>query len=334
MALTGPARDAESFVANTRSVGVPVALDDLANWTPSSPGSGSTLPTWEVPLLPSKAHAQLFAKLRKGPRFDQWTVSQGGVFPVRELDETNDRRYFRHSKGVSVWKGGSFDQYAPHGGDPAGHADWDEVLAFLQVKRGRSRTFRAHFKAAHLSDPASHPIHHARLAFRDVSRATDSRTVRACLIPPRTPLVNSAPYLVFVSGNATAQAYALGVMNSLVFDWQARRLVETHMNFFILDLLCLPREESKMEEIASRAARSSCIDDRYMAFAKEAGVQHGALSAKVAQRLRAEIDALVAHAYGLSLDDLVVACADFPATAEGLSPEYRLMVLECFKELT
>ena len=40
----------------------------------------------------------------------------------------------------------------------------------------------------------------ARVAFRDVTRATDSRTVVACLVPPEHFLTNTAPYLAFVDG--------------------------------------------------------------------------------------------------------------------------------------
>src|SRR5437879_4778048 len=124
--------------------------------------------------------------------------------------ETQQRDYFRHGEGAPVWKGGSFDQYEPHGRDPAGYADLREVTEFLLRRQQRSRTFRHYFTNAVLTDPASHPIHRPRVAFRDVSRSTDSRTVRACLIPPRTPLVNSAPYLVWtrtstVSLSATGQ---------------------------------------------------------------------------------------------------------------------------------
>jgi len=331
LAMAGPARDAETFNANSASKGIPVGLDDLAAWTPAPPGSGSSLPTWEVPLLPTQRHAELFAKLRKGPRFDRWGVDKGGVFPATELHETQQRSYFRHAKGVPVWKGASFDQYDPHGREVAGFADWTEVFGFLQQKRQRSSTFRGHFNAAMLADPATHPVHRARVAFRDVSRATDSRTVRACLIAPRTPLTNKAPYLVFVAGENSLQAYSLGILNSLVFDWQARRIVETNMNFFILDLLCFPVDESRLGQVAERAARLSCQDDRFADFAKEAGVQCGPLGAAGRQRLRAEIDALVAHGYGLTEEDLEFVFTDF--TTDAVPTEYRALVLQCFEAL-
>jgi hypothetical protein len=120
-------------------------------------------------------------------------------------------------------------------------------------------------------------------------------------------------------------------MDSLPFDWQARRLVETNLNYFILNLLCFPPNESRVEEIAGRAARLSCPDDRFAEFAKEAGVKHGPLLSSDRQRLRAEIDALVAHAYGLSADDLRFVFEDF--TMGAVPPTHRSLVIECFEEL-
>jgi len=271
--------------------------------------------------------------MRRGPRFDAWAAAHGHVFPATEIHESQQKRYFRHRTGASVWKGRSFDQFDPHGREPAGYAQWDELMRLLQNKRLSPRSgFAARFPRRVLGDPATHPIQSARVAFRDVSRATDSRTVRACLVPPQTPLTNKAPYLVFPSGGPSSEAYVLGVLNSLPFDWQARRVVETNMNFFILDLLCFPPEEAvDAQGIAQRAARLSCVDDRFNAYAAAAGVAFGRLPTEDRQSLRAEIDALVTRAYGLTADDLEVVFSDF--TTDAVPSGYRALVKAKFAEL-
>ena len=183
-----------------------------------------------MPLLPSQEAVTLFAKLREGPRFDQGYPGIWQAFEVRELDETNDKRFFRHENGVPVWKGRSFGQYDPHGADPGGYARMRELEQRLQQKRRSTRgQFHKHFAERELKDAKTLPIHRARIAFRNVSRATDSRTVLACLIPPETALTNAAPYLVFPSGTSLAEAFVLGILNSLPFDWQARRFVEMNL---------------------------------------------------------------------------------------------------------
>ena len=96
-----------------------------------------------VPLMPSQVHADVLAKLRRGIQFDalqnpeSQEISRGRaaashLAPYTELHETQQRALFSHSQGVPVWKGRSFNQYAPHGSEPAGYAKWDEVF-FLRT---------------------------------------------------------------------------------------------------------------------------------------------------------------------------------------------------------
>ena len=175
-------------------------------------------------------------------------------------------------------------------------------------------------------------MNHCRIAFRDVTRSTDSRTVRACLVPPRVPLTNKAPYLLFAEWNALAQGYVLGIMDSLPFDWIARRYVETNLNFFILNSLTFPSlADTPWQRIGTLAARLSCVDERFDEFAVEAGVECRVLTDAQRNDMRAEIDALVAHAYGLTVDELRFMFTDF--TENAVSPAYRRLVLEKFEGL-
>lgn len=327
--VSGPSATQADFEAASSRPGVAVSLTDLRSWTRVDGRS-----TYEVPLLPSDQFVDTFGRLRAGPRFDEGYEGLWSAFAIQgDFNETTGKSLFKHKTGVPVWKGRCFDQYDPHGADPAGFANEAETMERLQAKRTSSRSaFRGRFSQEVLEDPKTHPFHSARVAFRDVSRATDSRTVRACLIPPETFLTNKAPYLAFPEGGPMEQAFVLGVMNSLPFDWQARRFVETAMNFFIVNMLCLPPPDTTdIEAIASRAARLSCVDDRFAGFAEACGVDCGPLDPDERDRLRAEIDALVARAYGLTDADLEVVFSDFTQNA---APEpYRDLVRRAFQEL-
>ena len=165
-----------------------------------------------------------------------------------------------------------------------------------------------------------------------MARSDDSRTVRACLVPPRVFLTNTAPYLAFLGGDETAPAACLGVMNSLPFDWQARRYAEIHMNFFILEALAVPDlNDDDYTEIARAAARLSAIDKRFATFAEAVGVEHGRLPSSERRRLMAEIDARVARAWKLTEADLETMFTDF--SADAASPAYRALVIERRREL-
>ena len=124
----------------------------------------------------------------------------------------------------------------------------------------------------------------------------------------------------------------LSIFNSLPFDWQARRSVETTLSYFLLNSLTFPPpNNTPWERIGSLAARLSCVDDRFAEFAAEAGADYGPLSDAQRHNLRAEIDALVARAYGLTEDELRFIFTDF--TENAVPSAYRQRVLENFERL-
>ncbi len=327
--VTGPSASLKEFQDVARGQGVSIPVSSL--------GSARV-----VPLLPSQLHADVLAKLRRGVQFDalqnpkdqrtRGRAAASRLVPYTELHETQQRALFSHARGTPVWKGRSFNQYEPHGNEPAGYSVWNEVLSFAQQKRMRSPIFKRMFPSEVLEDPSTHPMQYSRVAFRNIGRATDSRTSIACLIPPRTPLTNAAPYLVFGNWPLTEQAFVLGVLNSIPFDWSVRRCIETTFNFYILNMLCFPNwEDADWQRVGSLAARLSCVDERFAEFAAEAGVECGPLTDAQRSNKRAEIDALVAHAYGLTEDELCFIFTDF--TENAVSPAYRRLVMQKFEGL-
>lgn len=89
-----------------------------------------------------------------------------------------------------------------------------------------------------------------RVALCDVTSSTNTRTVIATWVPDGWRCGNTAPVLQFES---KFQAFVgLGIMNSMVFDWIARRLTSgLHLNKFILEGLVWPvLSESEKKRIA------------------------------------------------------------------------------------
>ena len=101
-------------------------------------------------------------------------------------------------------------------------------------------------------------------------------------------------------------------MNSLPFDWQARRFVETNVNFFILEGLRVPAlSDADYDAIAEAAARLSAVDDRFADFAAAVGVSCGPLDPAERQQLLVDTDARVARAWNLTVGDMEVIFGDF-----------------------
>jgi len=291
-------------------------------------------PGWATPLLASQGEADVLAKVRHGSPFPWGPTSRWRCFPVRELDETNDRRLWQGAPaGRPLWKGESFEQFDPHGAEARLCPDNAAVRKKIEKPRpGAGSVIADEIPLAGRRKAVVDEIGRARVAFRDVSRATDSRTVRACIVPPDALLTNTAPYLAFAIGDDASRAAAAGILNSLPFDWQARRFVELHLNFFVLEGLIVPDlSDDDFGAIAVAAARLSCVDDRFADFAESFGIEPGPLTGEDREQLRVDIDARVALSWELTSDDLDVLLRDF--TLDAVPPDYRRKLHDRLKEL-
>jgi hypothetical protein len=303
-------------------------------------------PDLAIPLLPSAAAANLYQRVvTSHPRFDS---AKGGwrAVPWRELDGTLDRKSgllkdFGIPDAWPVLGGASFDIWQPDawmgpGGDIKFALERDLGLAELQRKRQRSEVWTSNFPRSVLRDPSTLPMQQARILFRKVTRATDSRTVRVCLEPAHVFAHDPACTLLWPAGDEPDQAFLLGVMSSIPFDWFARRRVEVNLNFFILNSLPVPRperEDARWRRVVDLAGRLAVVDERFADFASAIGVAVGSVAPIEKAALLAELDAVVAHLYGLERGELELMFEDFPATEAGISPGRRAAILEHFDRL-
>jgi hypothetical protein len=275
------------------------------------------------PVLPRADSLSVFLKLRSHPRLDS---SGGGwqFLPVRELHTTDNKAMFDFDlaypqSNLPVLTGGSFHLWNPDFGEPYAYASSAEVIPWLQTRRRRQiRLTSGAFYGMHsewAADTSTLPCMQPRIAFRDVARATDSRTVICSLVPGNVTLVHPAPYLLRRQGDAADEAYLLAVLSSVPLDWYARRYVDIHLTAGLLRSFPIPRPQ-KGNSLRNRAieiaGRLAAVDNRYDEWAAAVGVAVGSVSDEGAQRvLVAELDAVVAHLYGLDRADVRHVFATF-----------------------
>jgi hypothetical protein len=211
-----------------------------------------------------------------------------------------------------VFKGESFDIWNPDTGTYYAWADPGKVVPHLQEKRRRASTRTASvyggFDPRIFRDPRTLPCLSPRIAFRDVTKWDNQRTVVAALVPPEVFIGNQAPYLLWARGDWQDQAFLIGVLSSLCLDWYARRFVETHVNFFVFNPLPVPRPHTSdafRRRTIELAGRLACPDERFITWAKQVGVASGPLAPDHKEDMIHELDAVVAHLYGLSEKHLV-----------------------------
>ena len=336
VALVVSRRDAPGEDHRVQVAGTAASLDDWLEQA-ASPGLALPLevfgPDWMIPLLRNQDEVELLTKMRQSRPFP-YGGGRWMCFPVRELDETLDRHLWEDADdGLPLWKGESFDQYDPHGAEARVCPPTNEALDKVRKPRpGAGSLLTDQLPVAVRRRALLTELDGSRVAFRDVARSTDTRTVRACVVPPEVFLTNKAPYLVFVEDQDADRAACLGVLNSLPFDWQARRFVEINLNFFILEGLAAPSLSDEAADVIARAAgRLSCVDERFSDFAESLAFECGPLDDDERLEVLVEIDARVALAYGMSLGDLDVMLADF--TDNAASAEHRQRLRGRLREL-
>ncbi|MCU0975780.1 MAG: N-6 DNA methylase [Steroidobacteraceae bacterium] len=192
------------------------------------------------------------------------------------------------------------------------------------------------------------------LGFRDICRATDERTVIASVIPA-VGVGNNLPVALCDTGRVSAgrMAALLGNLSALVLDFLARHKVGgTHLNFFILkQLAVLPPERldaAALDFIVPRVLELAYTAHDLQPFYEDLVAENPAWDSRPAgergrpfpwddarrARLRAELDAWFALAYGLDRDELRyvldpadVMGADYPSETFRVLKERELREL-------
>ena len=162
------------------------------------------------------------------------------------------------------------------------------------------------------------------LGFRDIARATDERTIIATIVP-FAAYGNPLPILLPVSGFAAPDAALLvGNLNSLCLDFIAKRKVQgTHANWYIVEQLPVIEPSTYDRAFGSTTAaelvrdhvlRLCCTATDLEPFARELGHAGQPFRWDAAERrqLRARLDALYLHLYGLSESDAEHVLGQFP----------------------
>ncbi|NKI35129.1 hypothetical protein HFP89_08115 [Wenzhouxiangella sp. XN79A] len=262
--------------------------------------------------LPADRSRRIMSRMSEHPALGDEDAGDWSIRLATEFHATNDKKHF-DMKSVDcpdgfwpVYKGASFDLWTPDTGTYYGWADPEHVVPVLEQKRARaSRNSRSAFNEMPedwINDKSTLPCLHPRIAFRDITNRTNTRTCVAALLPPDVVCVNAAPYLLWPRGSQTDEAFLLGVMSSLPFDWYARRFVETHLNYHVLYPLPVPRpaqDDPLRLGMIRTAGRLAAVDERYADWASAIGVEFGPLDEAERERLIHRVDALSARLYGL-----------------------------------
>ena len=159
------------------------------------------------------------------------------------------------------------------------------------------------------------------LGFRDIARPTDVRTVMAAVVP-WAGYGNTVPLLL--GGGGVASACLAANMNAMCVDFVARQKAQgTHLNWYIVEQLPVIAAVDYERRFGCTTARNLVIDHvvrlTYTAsdmtsFARDLGYKAAPYRWNPERRrhLRARLDALYFHLYGLSREDAAYILDTFP----------------------
>lgn len=126
------------------------------------------------------------------------------------------------------------------------------------------------------------------------------------------------------------------IWNSFVIDSMLRMKVTTTLNFFYVYQLPIPRlteRDAAFTPIVERAARLICTTPAFDDLARAVGLrghEEGATDPAERARLRAELDGMIAHLYGLTDDEFAHILRTFPLVA----PPVKEAALAAYRTLT
>ncbi len=162
-----------------------------------------------------------------------------------------------------------------------------------------------------------------RLGFRDVAASTNERTMIMTVLPRNVFCNHKLPgERLRGAGLPSDVRLALcSLMNSFVVDYALRQKVSTNLTFFFLYQTPVPRlthGDRFFDSIVRRAAQLICTAPEYDDLAAEVGLgshHNGVTDPAERARLRAELDGIIAHIYGLTEDEFAYVLTTFPLVA-------------------
>ena len=295
VAFAGPFQSHVEF-DNGRANLASVSVDEFSTWSP----------TWSFPLVPNSDAGNILRTMRRHPSL----VSARQDFSIQPTrGDLNDKSLYQFSDtpfegSLEIWAGASFNIWDPRFGSPYAYAiDKDYREAFHAKLKTASRNSRSAYFKTVWATPGFLPIDRARIGVRWITNQTNSRTAVVALLPPGVATTDAATVFFNQRGDVRTEAYILGVMSSLIFDWYVRRWVEMNLTFEILNSCPVPffdEGNPDIIRIVEIAGILGAVDMRYEDWANSLGTPVGsALEDHDRSRLISELDARVAHLYGL-----------------------------------
>ena len=261
----------------------------------------------------SELDIHIAKKMLKFPLLGEDIPDKWNLRLTREFDMTNDSHLFETEPGkdrLPLYEGKMIWHFDHQYADP----QW-----WVHEREGRSDIL-----GKKKDDSQTLGFEAPRLGFRDITAATNERSLVASMIPAKcfagnTLVVSSAPT------DQRTLLFTVALFDSFVVDWMIRQKITSHCNMFYMYQLPIPRlteNDAAFRPIVERATRLICTTPEFDDLAREifGGRQSlaavGVTNPTERAKLRAELDGLIAHLYGLTEDEFAHILTTFPLVSD------------------
>jgi hypothetical protein len=292
----------------------------------------------------SATDVAIVEKMLKSPLLGKAVEGCWSVELCREFHMTDDSGLFKNKPGdgrVPLYEGKGIHQFNLHYAEPRYWVDREEAREAVGHVRLRRAQDAAKAAGAELDEVSlkrlSLDCDAYRLGFRKYARNTDERTMIATVVaqdsfagesltlhrPIRDTVLKGKLKEVPTLTEAEL-LFVVAMLNSFSVDWFLRLRVSSTINMFYVYQLPVPRltaGDARFGAIVKRAARLTCTTPEFDALAKAVKLKShkdGATHPEERDQLRAEIDGLVAHLYGLTEEEFAHVVRTFPVVHEAV----------------
>ena len=296
--------------------GTPTALEITGSATFDRTALEVVRPDLSLPEVRSQAEWKLFFKIADSG--SSWNEPGRGWTPkfCREVDMTKERpKFLRHAaaEALPLVEG---RMVQAHRFGVKGHVSGTGRRAVWEIFPVGGSCLSPQFWIRPSDVPRAnlHRVGMMRAGFCDIAGQTNERSLMAALIPPGVVCGNKVPTILFPEDPSEERLLVwVAVVNSFAFDWMLRRVLTTTVNYFLLQSVPLPKmakDGLPWKRLVGATRELQLLDN--------AGATRS-ICGRMAQ-LRGEIDAEVAVAYGLDLNDMELVLQDFPILDRGQPP--------------
>lgn len=224
----------------------------------------------------------------------------------REFDMTNDSHLFKTASGknrLPLVQGNMFHQF---------ELEFATPKYWIEQEDGRAKLLGRDADESQILAYQTYRVVHRR-----IGRNTDQRTLISCVLPPNHFCADTAQTIKDILPGAI-HLFVMALFNSFVVDAELRRRVTAHLDMHFMYATRLPRlteQNKEFRPIVERAARLTCTTQEFDDLAKEVGLKNhnaGVTDPTERAKLRAELDGLIAHLYGLTEEEFAYILTTFP----------------------